>query len=301
MEEKESLIHYYESTSRALPADLLNSKGATSHFNVLKRNNCLAALPFGRKDYYKICLTTGHAVLYTDKGELEITQPTIFFSNPGLKFGWKNLSREQGGYVCLFNEQHISLELKRELRTLYRLFDGHIYPFLYLDDAQYAIFLHYFELMFAEYHGDFVYKNELIQSALKLIVYTSVKIQTTLCPTEKITVQHSLVSRFLDLLNGQFPVDSPKTSLPFKSPADFASQLNVHVNHLNHCVKNDIGKSTSHVIADRILAEAIDLLKGTDWTIAEIGNSLGFEYPQHFNSFFKKQTGKSPGNYKVVV
>jgi AraC-like DNA-binding protein len=42
------------------------------------------------------------------------------------------------------------------------------------------------------------------------------------------------------------------------------------------------------------------LLKHTNWNIAEISYSLGFEEPAHFNNFFKKQTNKTPSSFRAV-
>jgi AraC-like DNA-binding protein len=83
-----------------------------------------------------------------------------------------------------------------------------------------------------------------------------------------------------------------------RNPGDFAELLHVHVNHLNHTLRKLTGKSTSVIIQERILEEAKDLLKNSDWNISEIANSLGFEYVQHFSQFFKKYTQNSPGEYR---
>ncbi|MES2487075.1 MAG: helix-turn-helix domain-containing protein, partial [Bacteroidota bacterium] len=48
------------------------------------------------------------------------------------------------------------------------------------------------------------------------------------------------------------------------------------------------------------LQEAKILLKHTDWNIAEISNSLGFEEAAHFNNFFKKQTTFTPSKFRAV-
>ncbi len=92
----------------------------------------------------------------------------------------------------------------------------------------------------------------------------------------------------------QFPIDSPENILTLKSPADFAQNLSVHVNHLNRAVKEVTGKTTTNHIADRIVKEAKALLVHTDWNVSEIAYSLGFEYPTYFNNFFKKHTELSP-------
>ena len=79
-----------------------------------------------------------------------------------------------------------------------------------------------------------------------------------------------------------------------KKPADFASELAVHINHLNAVVRETTGKSTRQLIAGRLLNESKALLYYSDWSVADIAYSLGFEYPNHFTAFFKRITGQTP-------
>ncbi|PZP38507.1 MAG: AraC family transcriptional regulator, partial [Pseudopedobacter saltans] len=153
-----------------------------------------------------------------------------------------------------------------------------------------------------EYRSDFEYKNEGIFYLLKLIVYQGIKTQLNHCPQLKSDTNiNPIVSKFMELLDSQFPVDSPMNELKYKSANDFAKELHVHVNHLNHTLKTVTGKSTSQIISEKITTEAIDLLQNTDWNITEIGNSLGFEYLQHFTLFIKRQTGKNPKAFRTVL
>lgn len=301
METAETLQQYYEMTRRKLPADLQQPGGLIRHFNVMVRKNCLVTMPFGRRDYYKICMCRGQAVLYTEKGEVQIDRPTLFFSNPVVKFGWRNISEDQQGYVCLFNELYVSAGLKRELKKLHKLFEGEVYSFVPLTDEQYDMLLGYYKIMADEYAGNFRYKDEVIEGVLKLIIYTAIKIHLAAHPCQQTEKQGMLPERFRDALDAQFPIDSPRNPISMRTPADFAKHLNIHINHLNHIVKQATGKTTSALIAEKRLAEALALLKNTDWTIAEIGAGLGFDYPQHFNAFFKKQTGKSPREYRQGI
>ena len=101
-------------------------------------------------------------------------------------------------------------------------------------------------------------------------------------------------SLFLELLERQFPIDSPTLVLKLKNPADYAASLSVHINHLNRSVKEVTGKTTTAHIASRIIREAKALLQHTDWNISAIAYSLGFEYPSYFTLFFKKNTGLAP-------
>ncbi|GAA4307231.1 AraC family transcriptional regulator [Compostibacter hankyongensis] len=302
METIETLAQYYEMTCRKLPVDLQRGDRLTRHFNVFRRNKCFGIMPFRRRDYYKISLCRGDAVLYTDKGEVKIDYPAIFFSNPAVKFGWHNISKEQQGFVCLFNELYVNAELKQELKRLDRLFEGEVYSFVKLTDEQYGLLSRYFTIMLDEYNDafEFIYKEDVIQHILRLILYTTMKIYLSSRPGRKEEKQHMIVSRFIDLLDGQFPVDSPRHPIQLITPSDFASHLHIHVNHLNHLIKHYSGKPTSRLILEKRLSEAISLLRNTDWSIAEIAESLGFAYPQYFNHFFKTQTGMSPREYRRV-
>ncbi|GAA4807504.1 response regulator transcription factor [Olivibacter ginsenosidimutans] len=300
MDKAETLQEYYRRTCRALPDDLKDSDGMRAHFNVLKRNNCYASLHFTRRDYYKICLTQGQALLRTDKGTIKIERPAIFFSNTNIRFGWENLSPEQKGYVCLFNEQFMGNELRKALDNLFKLFRNDTYSFLFLQAEQYEQFTQYFEWMLSEYHSDFVYKKQVIEDFLRLIAYHAIKLRMA---DGKILEKPDgdLVNRFYALLERQFPIESPDNPLKLKTPADYAHQLQVHVNHLNYSLRSYFGKTTSTLIQDRTLQEALDLLQYSQWRIAEIAYGLGFEYPQHFNNFFKKKTGKSPRDYRDLL
>jgi AraC family transcriptional activator of pobA len=83
-----------------------------------------------------------------------------------------------------------------------------------------------------------------------------------------------------------------------KTAQDYANGLSIHVNHLNRAVKEITGRSTTSHISERVIAEAKALLKHTNWGIAEVGYSLGFEYPTYFNSYFKRLTGGTPSAFR---
>lgn len=302
MEQAESLFEYYTSTNKELPKDLLRNGGTKGHFNVLKRENCSLTLPFVRRNYYKICLLDSKAILQTAHQTIQIDRPSIFFSIPEIDYGWQTISDRQNGYVCLFNDEYLSSDLKSSLRKLNSLFRGSAYPFLFLEQREYELFSLYFQHMHKEYQSSFEYKQEVIQNLLQLIIYIAIKIQRAQFPA--LTGWRGgdrLVNLFLAYLEKQFPIDSPKNPIQYKAPAHFAKLLHVHVNHLNHSLKTRLGKSTTQLINERIISEAIDLLKNTDWNISEIASGLGFEYLQHFTYFFKKRVGVTPHLYRQKI
>jgi AraC-like DNA-binding protein len=79
-----------------------------------------------------------------------------------------------------------------------------------------------------------------------------------------------------------------------RTPKDYADRLAVHVNHLNKVLKEVTGSTTGEIISKRVIQEAKILLKQTDWSVADVAYTLGFEDVAHFSNYFKKQTSLSP-------
>jgi AraC-like DNA-binding protein len=84
-------------------------------------------------------------------------------------------------------------------------------------------------------------------------------------------------------------------------PVDFAAALAVHVNHVNRCLKDITGKTTSQHIAERIILEASILLYTSKLNVCEIGYCFGFEEGPHFINFFKKNAKMSPTAYRKMI
>jgi AraC family transcriptional activator of pobA len=77
-----------------------------------------------------------------------------------------------------------------------------------------------------------------------------------------------------------------------------ADQLAIHPNHLNRAIRETTGKTTSKLIAARIIKEAKALLLHSDWDITAIGYCLGFGHSSNFNLYFKKNTGENPRSFR---
>ena len=145
------------------------------------------------------------------------------------------------------------------------------------------------------------HKYDVLRSYLHLIIHEAMKANPTTNFHTYANASSRVCTLFLELLERQFPIDSPALILKLKNPADYATALSVHINHLNRSVKNVTGKTTSAHIAARIMKEAKALLQHTDWNISDIAYSLGFEYPSYFTLFFKKHAGLAPTQIRQPV
>jgi AraC family transcriptional regulator, transcriptional activator of pobA len=115
---------------------------------------------------------------------------------------------------------------------------------------------------------------------------------------KQVNASQRISAMFLELLERQFPIDDNHHRINLRSASDFAGQLNVHVNHLNRAVKDTTEKTTSSIIAERIMQESKILLKHSNWSVSDISYALGFTEITHFNNFFKKHVELSPLKFR---
>jgi len=254
---------------------------------------------YSRKDFYKICLTTGKSIIHYADKSFEADGTVLFFGNPHIPYSWETLSSEYVGYTCLFSEDFIKGSERSESLLQSPLFKIGGTPILNITEEQRVFLNTIFDKVIEEQNTEYAYKDDLIRNYIHLIIHEALKFQ----PSENYFQQKNAASRltqvFLELLERQFPIESMDSPLQIKTPQDFANHLAVHINHLNRSIKETTGKPTSSHISERIIMEAKALLQHTDWTIAEIAYALGFEYPTYFNNYFKRITGTSPSTIRT--
>lgn len=83
-----------------------------------------------------------------------------------------------------------------------------------------------------------------------------------------------------------------------KRPSAYADLLHISPNYLNKICKEETGKTAGDFIRKRIAMKAQRLLLYSNDTVNEIADSLGFESVSYFVTFFKKNTGLSPEQYR---
>ncbi|HEY4787433.1 MAG TPA: helix-turn-helix domain-containing protein [Bacteroidales bacterium] len=265
-------------------------------FNVFRREMFYNKhTPYNRRDFYKICLLIGEGTLYYANKGIEINKDALLFFNPLIPYAWETKSEKQSGYCCLFTEDFITMDKVLSDSPFFKIGAD---PIFFLDQSQVNVISEIFEKMLLEISGEYRYKYDLLRNYVALIVHEALKMKPADSYFKYANASSRITSLFLELLERQFPVDSANYTLKLKTANDFALSLSVHVNHLNRAVKEITGRTTTWHITDRIMKEAQLLLKNTDWPIADIAWSLGFEYPSYFNNQFKKYAGKTPLNYR---
>lgn len=107
------------------------------------------------------------------------------------------------------------------------------------------------------------------------------------------------LEKFEELLDQYFQSEEPKTvGLP--SVSYMADKLNLSANYFGDLVKKETGKTAQEYIQIKLMDVAKEKIFDNRKTINEIAFELGFKYPQHFTRMFKKNTGYTPNEYRLM-
>jgi AraC-like DNA-binding protein len=297
MEPTQSLEEFYRDKLHWLPDNLKKEMG---HFNVFRLADVLSKphgpMPYRRVEFYKVSLMMGdNRIEYADK-VLDTNGPTLVFSNPLIPYKWERLSPNPTGYFCIFTEAFF-----RQFGHIrdYPLFQPGATPVFTLTEAQVSTIAALYERMLTEIASDYAYKYDVLRTLVFELIHLALKMQpadSSIYANSNASVRIS--SLFMELLERQFPIESPSQQVALRSPSEYASQMAIHVNHLNRALRESSGKTTTKLIAERIVQEAKSLLRHTNWNVGEVAWCLGFEERSHFINFFKKNTRLSPGAYR---
>lgn len=101
---------------------------------------------------------------------------------------------------------------------------------------------------------------------------------------------NTIVTAFRKLLRQNFK--------EVKSPAEYASLMNLSLGYLNDTLKLVTGNTVSYSIQEEAIREAQRLLWYSDLSIKEIAGTIGFDDPKYFSRIFSKITNKSPAQFR---
>ncbi len=298
-----SLEEFYKETAALLPTGISKEVG---HFNVFDVADLFAKftgndhMPYNRRAYYKISLISGrNKAEYADK-VIDIEKNALLFATPKIPYNWLPQDMNQAGHFCVFTDEFLLPSKSGVVLDDLPIFKSGGYPVFQVSAAEAAEIELIFKKMHKEISSDYAYKYDLLRNFVLELIHYGQKLQ----PATALHAVHNAAARvsslFVELLERQFPIESPQQTLKLRTAKDYASRLAVHVNHLNKVLKENTGKTTTDFISSRIIQEAKILLRETDWNISEIAYSLGFEELAHFSNFFKKQTSHTPVAFRLV-
>lgn len=300
MSKVETIEQFYQRKFNWVPDNLKNEIG---HFNVFRLDPYVGAhakpVPYSRRDFYKITVTLGSGKVYFADKVYEVQKQALTFSNPQIPYKWEHLDKITGGVFCIFDQHFFHQFGNLNQYAVYQPGGNRVFE---LSNEQLQKVSPIFQRMFDELSSDYAHKYDVLRTMVMELIHFALKMQTTttISDIRSINASQRIATLFLELLERQFPIDENHQQVSLRSASDFAEQLNVHVNHLNRAIKETTDKTTSQIIAERVLQEAKILLKHSPWNVSEIAYALGFAETTHFNNFFKKHTSLAPLKFRSI-
>lgn len=264
-----------------------------------KQHECRNYISPNRRDFFKVLLITeGTGVFTTGLNTYYIEEPSILFIHPNDIISWKNLSDVNGGFYCLFKKSFLNeyTQLKTAIDK-YDLFTDKVKSIIRLSKAEAASLEKLFIKMKEEELSGGTFNEDAIQAYLQLLLIESIKIGHFPKP-DHVSEEYHFIHRFFQLLEEETTGINYTTPIRIKTAKEFAASLSVHPNYLNALLKKHTGQNVSTHIRSRLLEETKVLLLQTNWSLQDIGYSIGFADQPNFNLFFKKNTGITPAEFR---
>ena len=246
-----------------------------------------------RHDFFEVLyLARGSGYHVIDGNRYKIQPPCVFFLSPGQAHKIE-FSNDIDGFIYIFTSEFYLINQSNQNRLIEFPFFFTIRqdnPPLQLNKENDVYFL---ESLFQKGVDELAkekYSVDLLRAILDLLLTfcaTFYKSEENLLNKGK---GHILVKRFFQLVEKNYQKNFTVN--------EYADKLAVTPNHLTQTVAQLTGRTSSQIIKLKQILESKRLLVHTSLSVTEIASHLGFSDQSYFAKFFKRETGKSPLQYR---
>ena len=203
--------------------------------------------------------------------------------------GWEAEPDFTGMYLQL------SKKVIEENRFLFKTYlDYGQHEALFLTDEEVEEISAVFKLMMKYYESDGKNRNVLLSyvNVIVSLVEAFYKRQFSTDPKQYNHIVTDFQQSIIDYYN------QPVSQLP--NVQYFADKLGLTANYLGDIIKHFTQKSALENIHEFVIKKAKELLvENQKLNTTEVAYELGFEYPNYFSKFFKKQVNLTPKEFRL--
>jgi len=264
--------------------------------DVYRKTNGAPDIPH-RHDYYTIIfIERGEGTHFIDFTEYAIADRSIFFIMPG-QMHQVILTSEPIGWIITFTEEFLIANSipDKMINDIYLFNDYGQSPPLPINENDMPVYKNLI-LQMAHFEKSLeTYTQEAVGSLVKVFLIQG----NNHCSLRKsnnpqlVETSNHILRTFKQLLNKKYATDH--------MVSNYADELAVTSDYLNKTVKNLTGKSAKDHIQSKLITEAKRSLLFSNISNKELAYELGFEESAHFNNFFKKSTGQTPSEFRVLA
>ena len=260
--------------------------------------------PAKMNGFFAMVCTKGSVTLTVHMKDFTLTENTILVA-PTSVVTFKRCS-DCELYIAAFNSDFTS-EMNINLKMIMPIISSlHTQSVVHhIDKAEIVQALHrLYDAFYTEYTqsvsneaNSLLFKEMAIRHMYAGLIYrlcefiaTSHSIQTDIAPKDR---SGDYFRQLISLLHEHYKTE--------RSVEFYANKMNLTPKHLSRVVRNHSGKSVHQWIDEYVVLEIKNLLKYSDMSIQQISYELNFPNPSFMGQYFKRITGKTPGEYRKEV
>jgi AraC family transcriptional activator of pobA len=244
-----------------------------------------ATTPHKHDFYLTVLFTKGSGTHEIDFNTYDINPGSVFMMSPGQMHNWKT-SKDIDGYVFFHTKDFYDTGFTKTGVNDFPFFQSlQNPPFIELHKTGIKKLKPLFGELVAEHEQKHYLKLEKIHTLVNLIYVELSRLYSVniFVHNESYLAKIRTLENFID-----------KNFKTKKYPHEYADLMNLSEKHLNRMSKACLNKTTTELIADRIILEAKRLLTHSKQTVSEVANELGYDDNSYFSRFFKKHTNETP-------
>jgi AraC family transcriptional activator of pobA len=250
------------------------------------QNHTFVSKPHKHDFYLILFIVRGEGTHTIDFNSYEVYPNAIFLMTPGQVHWWK-LSDDTQGYIIFFTKAFYQMQMRESNLMEFPFYHSlTTSPAMKIEKDEVINFT--FAQMLREYTSIDKPNLRLLRTYLDLLLLELArnnKSENT--ATQGNTIKLRKVEQLIE-----------KNFKTLKQPGDYGNLMNLSTSYLNNICKDNLGKTLTALIQERIILEAKRLFAYSDMNVNEIAAKLNYDNASYFVRLFKKNTGITPEEFK---
>ncbi len=253
--------------------------------------------PVKCESFITVTVLRGSIKLHVNMHEIEVKERQTLAMMPGCIFEGRSTSDDLEFCAMLVDKEYVdtmrtNVGIRLDLTKRY-------YNYMVTEFSEAAIenHLQMYSLLAKELkREDYLYKKEVIQRYCEISVLKTLSLKESAIEKKEISKplnrKEEIFHDFLTLLEKYY---TQERSISF-----YADRMCLTPKYLSTIIKEVSGKHGMQWIDEYVSLEAKALLRNSTLSVKQVSDQLNFPSQSMFGRFFKKMTGYSPKQYKLL-
>jgi len=260
-----------------------------SNLDFLQDKASIMQTPHKNSFYTILFVDDAVGVVQIDNTEVQLEDSKIVIIAPGCVNTITIKGKALGKILC-FYEAFFSLRYNNNVLNHFSFLEEEARAIMSLSEQQSTRFEGLLQLVQEEFSMRLSESIKVLRSYVNILLFELERLHSSEYSIKKTDAKSEKIQRFKKLIEQNYVLH--------KLPSYYSDLLNITSNHLNKLCKEETGSTAGDFIRKYIVVESQRRLRFTTLSINEIADELGFESPSYFITFFKKQMGMTPEQFR---